>query len=178
MSNNKRLTAKQEMFAQAIVDGHTQSEAYKLAYDTSNMLPATVHNSANKLMCHGEIAARIAKAREAVATGLVAQRVLTAESLIVEAETNLRGAREDHAWAPANKAVEIMARLSGNLEVPERAADVKITTIEINLSTKEGQVIDVEEYQVRDGDFSPGTQVDADRYTILPNEGEGADTEA
>ena len=55
-----------------------------------------------------------------------------AEKLVDEAEVNLTGAREDHAWAPANKAVEIMAKLSGNLQGPERADEVKITTIEIN----------------------------------------------
>ena len=113
MSNRvfpRKLTPKQEKFAQAIVDGHTQSEAYKLAYDTGDMLPATIHNRAYKLMRHGEIAARIAEAREAVATGLMATRIWTAEKLVDEAETNLTGAREDHAWAPANKAVEIIAR--------------------------------------------------------------------
>ena len=71
MSNNKRLTAKQEKFAQAIVDGYGQSEAYMLAYDTSDMLPATIHNSAYKLMRHGGIAARISGAREAVASELI-----------------------------------------------------------------------------------------------------------
>ena len=74
MRNNKRLTAKREKFAQAIVDGHTQPGAYKLAYDTSNMMPATIHNSAYKLMHHGEIAARTSEAREVAATGLMATR--------------------------------------------------------------------------------------------------------
>ena len=152
MSNqNKRLTAKQEKFAQAIVDGHGQSEAYKAVYDTSNMQPATIHNSAYKLMNHGEIAARISGARQAVASGLMAKRIWTAEKLVDEVEQNLHQARKLNQMAPANKAIEIIARLTGNLEAPERASETRITTIEINLSTDDGsQVVDVEEYEVMD----------------------------
>ena len=158
MSNNKRLTAKQEKFAQAIVDGLSQTEAYKLAYDTSDMLPATIHNSAYKLMHHGEIAARISEAREALATGLTATRIWTAEKLVDQAEVNLRGAREDHAWAPANKAVELIARLTGNLEPTAAGTDVHITKVTVVLP--------------------PGTPiVDAESYTVLPSGDEGADTE-
>ena len=124
MSNNKRLTAKQEKFAQPIVDGCGQSEAYKLAYGTSNMLPATIHNNAYKLMHHGEIAARISEARETVDAELMEIRTWTAGKLVEEAETNLAGARAAGAWAPANKAVEIIPRLTGNLDGPKSDTNV------------------------------------------------------
>ena len=100
----RKLTPKQEKFAQAIVDGYGQSEAYKFAYDTSNMLPATISNSAYKLVHHGEIAARISGARQAVASELMATRIWTAEKLVEEAETNLHMAREARQFGPANKA--------------------------------------------------------------------------
>ena len=158
------MTHKQEKFAQAIIDGCGQSEAYKLAYETSNMLPATIHNSAYKLMQHDEIAARISEAREAVATGLMATRIWTAEKLVEEAEANLTGARDDHAWAPANKAVEIIARLTGNLEPAEREEIPRITTVVYNLSA--GTVA---------GDEAG--IVDAEDYTVLPYGDDGADTE-
>ena len=83
-SPSRKLTYKQEKFAQAIVDGYSQSEAYKVAYATTNMLPATIHNSAYKLMHHGEIAARISEARQVVASGLTATRIWTAGKLVDE----------------------------------------------------------------------------------------------
>ena len=115
-----RLTAKQEKFAQAIVDGHSQSEAYKLAYDTTNMLRATIHNSAYKLMHHGEIAARIAELRAPVASALVAKRIHTAESLAEEAMTNLKLARASDQLSAANKSIELVAKLTGVFEAPTR----------------------------------------------------------
>ena len=170
MSNRlRKLTHKQEKFAQAIIDGHGQSEAYKLAYDTSSMMPATIHNSAYKLMQHGEIAARIAEAREAVATGLMAIRIWTAEKLVDEAEVNLQGAREDHAWAPANRALEVIARLTGNLEPQPGTTDVRITKVTVVLPSGKGS---------HDGELGASQGiVDAEGYTVLPRGDEGADTE-
>ena len=153
----RKLTAKQEKFAQAIVDGYSQSKAYKLAYDTSNMLPATIHNSAYKLMHHGEIAARISEAREAVATELLVTRKHSAESLVTEYETNLLGAREDRAWAPANKAIEGIARLTGNLEPSAAQTEVNIVKVTVVLP-------------------SSTPTVDAEGYTVLPHGDEGANT--
>ena len=37
------LTAKQEVFAQAIADGMTQADAYRTAYDAGNMKAETIH---------------------------------------------------------------------------------------------------------------------------------------
>ena len=83
----------------------------------------------------------------------------SAERLVDEAEVNLQGAREDHAWAPANRAVELIARLTGNLEPAAAGTDVHITKVTVVLP--------------------PGTPtVDAESYTVLPHGDEGADTEA
>lgn len=58
--NEWGLTAKQEAFAQGVgTRGETLAQAYRSAYDTENMAPATVHNEACKLMARHEIAARV-----------------------------------------------------------------------------------------------------------------------
>jgi len=53
------LTAKQEAFAIAIVQGHSQAEAYRMAYDTATMLPATIYRASWELMRHTKITAYI-----------------------------------------------------------------------------------------------------------------------
>ena len=96
---------------------------------------------------------------------MIATRIWTAENLAAEAEANLHQARLLNQMAPANKAVEILARLTGNLEAPKLATDTKITTIEIHLdSGVRGQVIDVEEYTVAPGP-DEGKGADSDRIT-------------
>ena len=51
------LTPKQEAFAQAIADGHNQSDAYRLAYDAADSSPATIWQRACGLAKHPQVAA-------------------------------------------------------------------------------------------------------------------------
>jgi len=44
------MTPKKQAFVDAILSGKNQSDAYGLAYENGNMLPATVRNNAYKLM--------------------------------------------------------------------------------------------------------------------------------
>ena len=53
------LTEKQEAFAQRLSEGLTNSEAYRMAYDTSTMQPGTVHSEASKLAAHPKVSARL-----------------------------------------------------------------------------------------------------------------------
>lgn len=53
------LTEKQETFAQGLAEGLTNSEAYRRAYDTAAMAPATIHNEAAKLAQHHGVNARL-----------------------------------------------------------------------------------------------------------------------
>lgn len=61
--NTKRLTVKQERFCQYYVDTGIASEAYRMAYNTSNMKPATVNNNAYMLLKDSDIAARVREIR-------------------------------------------------------------------------------------------------------------------
>jgi hypothetical protein len=60
------VTAQEEIFCQNIVRGNNQTEAYRAAYDTRNMKPATVHRNAKALMDKDKMATRIAELRAPV----------------------------------------------------------------------------------------------------------------
>lgn len=53
------LTAKQNMFAENLVAGLSNADAYRQAYDTANMKAATIHNESCKLASLPHIAARV-----------------------------------------------------------------------------------------------------------------------
>lgn len=53
------LTEKQEMFAQGLAEGLTNSEAYRKAYGAENMKASTVHSEACKQAQHPKVAARV-----------------------------------------------------------------------------------------------------------------------
>jgi phage terminase small subunit len=62
------LTAKQEKFVQCIIEGMSQADAYRSAYDTSRMRDKTVHEKASRMAADDKIRARIEELREQVMT--------------------------------------------------------------------------------------------------------------
>lgn len=58
-----KLTAKQEKFAQNIIQGMTQSDAYRDAYDAENMQYDTIWSRARDVRAHSKVSARIDELR-------------------------------------------------------------------------------------------------------------------
>ena len=140
------MTPKQETFAQAIVDGLDQTAAYRLAYDAEESSQSTVYTNSAQLAANTKVAQRIAELRAPVASALVAKRIHTTETLVDYYEAIYAGAMADHQWAPANKATEGIAKLTGNLE-PAPATDVHITKVTIVLPPSTA-IVDVSDYKV------------------------------
>jgi hypothetical protein len=53
------LTEKQMKFVEEVSEGGSQSNAYRKAYDTSQMAPKTIWEEASRLRRHPKVAARI-----------------------------------------------------------------------------------------------------------------------
>ena len=144
------LTKQQLGFAKERIDGMKQSEAYRNNYNCANMSPQAIAVEASRLVKLPKVALMIDDATKAVVAELVVERKYTAEILAAEAEFNLAQARRLDQMAPANRAVELMARLSGNLEGPPAHTEVKITKVTVILpAPATGEtVVDVSEYHV------------------------------
>ena len=76
-----QLTAKQEAFCHNIVDGYTQTEAYRRAYDSANMDDKTICNEGHKLTNNRVITARIQQLRDQLAERLLFPRIERLEVL-------------------------------------------------------------------------------------------------
>ena len=126
------LTSKQETFAQAIVDGKNQSDAYRVAYAAGDMLPATVANEGYILANNHDVATRIQELR----TTVVAGRAWAFAKGMDEVETNIQGARRGNQWSAARAATRDALELSRLLGV-EREAPVQaqITKVVIHLAS-------------------------------------------
>lgn len=75
-----KLTGPQEKFAQLIVSGKTQADAYRGAYKANKMTDETIHNKASKLMKVDEIRARVAELTEPA----IKKVQITAERILEE----------------------------------------------------------------------------------------------
>lgn len=58
-----KLTAKQKKFADGVISGLSQKDAYKEAYNAANMKDSTIRRKASELMKNGTITAYIEKNR-------------------------------------------------------------------------------------------------------------------
>lgn len=107
----EKLTAKQEAFAQAIVSGMNQSDAYRAAYNAGSMSAATINVKASELMANGKVAVRVQELRkpavEAAQYGLKEAMAEAAEAMAV--------AREKENGGAMVAAVTLRAKLSGLL---------------------------------------------------------------
>jgi phage terminase small subunit len=82
MTKNKKPTSKQEAFCLAVVDPNVPdaTAAYRSAYETKNMKPATINRAATALMQNYTITTRIEELRAPVIDKLQ----ITLEAVVVE----------------------------------------------------------------------------------------------
>jgi hypothetical protein len=126
------LTSKQLIFCDAIISGLNQSDSYKAAYDTVNMLPATISNNAYMLMNHSVIKANIQAKRDSISASVS----LTKERAITEALINLSLARGLDQIGPANQSLKLAAEFSGITQSIQSSAQlVTQVTVVLNRAT-------------------------------------------
>ena len=122
------LTAKQETFVQGIIEGKSQAEAYRSAYNTKKMADKTIWENASRLMADSKVTARIAEIREK----LMKPSIMSAQERM-EWLTNLIK-NEEEGTNEKLKAIDIMNKMQGEY-VQKVEADVKSeVTINIELS--------------------------------------------
>ena len=105
------LTAKQEAFAQAIVSGSNQSDAYRAAYKPQKMSQPVIANKASALMARGDIQVRVAALRAPV----IAKVQYGLEQAMQEASDALEVSKERGNGGAMVAAVTLRSKLNGLL---------------------------------------------------------------
>jgi len=147
-----KLTSKQISFCDAIISGLNQTDAYKAAYDTDNMLPATISNNAYMLMNHSDITANIKAQRDSI----LASVTLTKERAITEALTNLSLARNLDQIGPANQSLKLAAEFSGLTQSVQSSAQLvtQVTVVLNRGNDTDSVVIEAESLSLSEPDDS------------------------
>lgn len=137
------LTANQEKFVKCIIDGMSQSDAYRASYSTKNMSDKTIWESASKLMKTPKVSARLQELRNEIMTPSVmsAQERLELLTRIARGEEPEKDMRYENGELieykrPASlrtrqEAIDTMNRMTGEY-VQKVVADVD-TTYSINI---------------------------------------------
>ena len=112
------LTPKQEKFVQGIIEGLSQADAYRAAYNCKRMTDKTIHESASKLMADHKIAARVQELRDKIAS----ESIMTARQRLEWLSRIIQS--ENETTADKLRASDQMNKMQGEY-VQKIEADVK-----------------------------------------------------
>lgn len=118
------LTAKQEQFAQNIVEGMTQVEAYRSAYDTKNMSEKTAYEKASVLAGQDKVRARVAV--------ISTEKIISAQKRLEWLTEAIYS--EEVSVSDKLRAIDLMNKMQG-VYVQKLEADVKsVVNITVELT--------------------------------------------
>ena len=104
-----KLTPKQQHFADLLIAGVDDSDAYRKACDTENMAPATIQREAHALNNHPKIT-----------TALAAARAVTSHETRVDAR-DLVAKLQEIADAPVQEPVRVSDKIAANDKIAKIA---------------------------------------------------------
>ena len=155
------LTPKQRKFAENLADGMTQSDAYKFAYDATDMQGDTIRNKASQLAQRGDI--------RAVVDALMGERMRLMEVKGVSDRSKVISllrqfaeddARPDHVRL---RAVELWGKTCGAfIEVIEDRRDRPAAAVAVELERRLGALLSAAAPHVTVIDMLPERLDDAD----------------
>jgi phage terminase small subunit len=106
---DSQLTPKQERFLREYLETGNASEAYRRAYDASQMRAKTVNEQASRLLAHRKVAARLDAWRQ----DMVAETTLTFTAHMIELAKLRDTAKASGRLRAAVRAEELRGRLCG-----------------------------------------------------------------
>lgn len=112
------LTANQEQFAQNIIQGMSQADAYRAAYPNQRMSDKTVWEAASRLMANSKVMARLTELRDE----LVKPGIMTAQERLKWLTGVINSGEE--STGDKLRAIDIMNKMQGEY-VQKVEAEVK-----------------------------------------------------
>lgn len=104
-----KLTPKQEQFAQKVLQGETQSDAYRFAYNAKNMSDKTIWEEASVVAANPKVAARLFEGQKAAQE----RNLVTVESITRELDESRALAIEQDLAGEMTKATMAKAKIHG-----------------------------------------------------------------
>jgi phage terminase small subunit len=101
------LTPKQEKFVQNIIEGMSQADAYRSAYNTNRMTDKSVWESASKLMNDPKVASRVQELRDQLAD----ESIMTAKERLMWLSQIIKS--KDETTSDKLKASDQMNKMQG-----------------------------------------------------------------
>ena len=125
------LTPKQEKFVQGIIEGKSQADAYRSAYNTKNMTDKTIREEASRLMSDPNVSTTVKELRNQVK----ASTIMSAQERMEWLTDLIKNTEE--GTTDRLRAIDIINKMTGEY-VTKIDADVRNDiTINVELSDEE-----------------------------------------
>ena len=132
---DKRMTAKMHAFASIIVQGMSPSDAYRRAYDCSNMSEASIVSDANRLLKDARITQLLESFWVTLKENVIADQQATRRHIMSELYNHAERAGE--RTSDKLKALELMGRAIGMFtdKVETKTEEVNVDTLKKELES-------------------------------------------
>lgn len=132
---DKRLTAKMHAFASNIVQGMSPSDAYRRAYDCSNMSEASIVSDANRLLKDARITQLLESFWVTLKENVIADQQATRRHIMSELYNHAERAGE--RTSDKLKALELMGRAIGMFtdKVESKVEEVNVDSLKKELES-------------------------------------------
>ena len=132
---DKRLTAKMHAFASNIVQGMSPSDAYRRAYDCSNMSEASIVSDANRLLKDARITQLLESFWTTLKENVIADNQATRRHIMSELYNHAERAGE--RTSDKLKALELMGRAIGMFtdKVESKVEEVNVDSLKKELES-------------------------------------------
>lgn len=115
-----KLTPKQELFAQNIIQGMSQADAYRNSYNAKKMSDKTVWENASRLMNDGKVKARVKELRDQIAK----TAIMTAQERLKFLTKVINGEECEVAYAQDAEGNQIEIKQPPSLKTRLNAIDI------------------------------------------------------
>ena len=132
---DKRMTAKMHAFASNIVQGMSPSDAYRRAYDCSNMSEVSIVSDANRLLKDARITQLLESFWVTLKENVIADAVSTRRHIMAELYEHAE--RKTDRTSDRLKALELMGRAVGMFtdKVETKTEEINVDTLKKELES-------------------------------------------
>ena len=134
------LTPKQTRFCQAVASGCTMSDAYREAYSTSNMKPASIHREASVLMSNPMVTQRVQRLQRQKDRAVVATSVSDRERVLTKLRDLMDAAKTETVQLGAAIALGKTAALFTDVTRDDSDQDFDLEAIDKEIAQRIAEI--------------------------------------
>jgi len=124
-----KLTDKQERFVMAVIEGKSQSDAFRLAYDTSKYTEKSIHERASAMMANVKVKSRYEELHGKIRDKAEKKAIFTVEGVLNDMKELIERNKGEDDRVAIDGLKTVMKHLGMLTDKLELSGEIKMPTI-------------------------------------------------